>query len=580
MNIVCSNCQRQFDVDESRLGEIKAALCDCGTRLFLGPEPQENTRLGKYDLIHKVATGGMGEIFYGKSSGIEGFEREVAIKRMLPHLSRERSFIDMMVKEAKLTVQLNHPNIVQIYDLSKQGEQYYIAMEYVPGITVGTILEHLHKEQEVMPLEVAVHITLQLLYGLGYAHKFTDQKGTPISIVHRDITPQNILVTSRAFVKITDFGIARAVNEISTTSPGMIKGKLGYIAPEQLSGSEPDHRVDLFCAGILLWEMLAVRRLFKGNTEAETFGLIAKAQVPKLDTIRQDVTPALWAVIVRSLDKDPAARYPSAEAFAEAINQAIFPKVASAFNQATVAYFQSHPQLFAGVYQPSAHSAQATATDGPLAPVKTFTRIIVPPAPKVNPWLVGSLIACGVAALGGGLFWASQRPAQAPPAAVVASAPAPSVAPALAPAAVPPAPAPASAPAAPQPTPVAPAAAPGEAAPKEREQETPRKRSRASRRERDDASTPLTGKEIQGVFVRNQSSIARCLRDIDPKTAPKSVAAHVAIDTGGAVSGVTFEPALPNETGACLTRALKALHFRKHPTEGLKITVPLTLQVL
>ncbi len=277
MNIVCSNCQRQFDVDESRLGEIKAALCECGTRLFLSAEAQENTRLGKYNLIHKVATGGMGEIFYGKSSGIEGFEREVAIKRMLPHLSSERSFIDMMVKEAKLTVLLNHPNIVQIYDLSKQGDQYYIAMEYVPGITVGTLMEHLHKEQATMPLEVAVHITLQLLQGLGYAHNFSDQKGTPLSVVHRDITPQNILVTSRAFVKITDFGIAKALNEISTTSPGLIKGKIGYIAPEQLNGVEPNHRLDLFCAGILLWEMLAVRRLFKGNTEVETFNLIAKA---------------------------------------------------------------------------------------------------------------------------------------------------------------------------------------------------------------------------------------------------------------------------------------------------------------
>jgi serine/threonine protein kinase len=579
VNIVCSNCQRQFDVDESRLGEIKAALCECGTRLFLSPDAQENTRLGKYNLIHKVATGGMGEIFYGKSSGIEGFEREVAIKRMLPHLSSERSFIDMMVKEAKLTVLLNHPNIVQIYDLSKQGGQYYIAMEYVPGITVGTLMEHLHKTQTLMPLEVAVHITLQLLNGLGYAHHFTDPAGAPITIVHRDITPQNILVTSRAFVKITDFGIARAVNEISTTSPGMIKGKLGYIAPEQLSGVEPDHRVDLFCAGILLWEMLAVRRLFKGNTEVETFGLIAQAQVPPLDSVRQDVPQALWAVIQRSLAKDPAARYQTAEAFAEAINQAIFPKVASAFAQATVSYFAANPVLFAGVYQPSPDQHSAAA-EGPLAPVKTFTRIIAPPKPQVNPYLVGSLIACGVALLGGGLYWAALRPADAvsaPAAAPVPVLSAPVAAPAAAPQPVAPPPPPAA-----QPSPAAaPAHDPAASAAPAAKEPVHHRAARSSRHERDRGDdTPLTGKEIQAVFVRHQSSIARCLRDIDRKDAPKEVAAHVAIETDGSVGEVTFEPPLTGSAGACVSKALIALHFRKHPIEGLKVTVPLKLQVL
>lgn len=589
MNIICTNCQRRFDVDESRLGETKAAMCECGTRLYLGSSPQDNTRLGKYNLIHRVATGGMGEIFYGKSSGVEGFEREVAIKRMLPHLSAERSFIDMMIKEAKLTVLLNHPNIVQIYDLSKQGEQYYIAMEYVPGITVGNLLEDAHKTQKLLPLEVAVHITLQLLAGLGYAHNFTDPKGVPLSIVHRDITPQNILVTSRAFVKITDFGIAKAVNEISTTSPGMIKGKLGYIAPEQLSGVEPDHRVDLFCAAILLWEMLAVRRLFKGNTEVETFGLIAQAHIPPLDAIRKDVPPALWTVLQRALAKNPADRYPTAETFAEAINQAIFPRVATAYAQGAIAYFAANPQLFAGVYQPDA--TVAVSDDAQLAPVKTYTRIIAPPRQSVSPVLLGLGLVVGLGVAVGGYLWTSRG--AAPPAAsgadtaasqakpsvapTPATAPAPPTAPAAGP---PPVAAPTVAPAAAPAPAIAPAPAPAEpppdasvAAPAAR-----RRPAHAAKESRDDV--PLTGKEIQAVIVHNQAALARCLNQIDRKSAPTQVAAHIAIGTAGHVDEVTFTPELTGPAHTCLQTALMALRFRKHPVEGLKVTIPLKIQVL
>ncbi|RYF10573.1 MAG: serine/threonine protein kinase, partial [Deltaproteobacteria bacterium] len=329
MNIQCKNCQRQYELDDSRLGEVSALQCTCGSRLDIKPAAAETfgvgQRLGNYELVHRIAVGGMGEIYYGKATGIEGFEKEVAIKKMLPHLSADRSFINMMIKEAKLTVLLNHPNIVQVYDLAKQGEEYYIAMEYVPGVTIGTILEGAHKAQLQLPPEMVVHIVSHILRGLAYAHNLTTSSGEAIGVLHRDITPQNILVTRKGFVKIADFGIAKAVNEISTTSPGMIKGKLGYIAPEQLEGREPDQRVDLFCAGILLWEMLTVRRLFKGTSEVDTFRLISEAQVPPLAEFRSDVKPELEAVIRRSLAKDPAARYPRAEAFITALAQAMAP---------------------------------------------------------------------------------------------------------------------------------------------------------------------------------------------------------------------------------------------------------------
>ena len=191
MKIDCANCGRAFELDAQRLENTIALQCLCGNRLAIKTEAGSQ-RLGKYLLINRIAVGGMGEIFYGKVSGVEGFEKEVAIKKMLPHLSADRDFINMMVKEAKLTVLLNHPNIVGVYDLAKEGAEYYIAMEYVPGVTVGAILEQARKMDMMLPPEVPIHITLQLLRGLGYAHNLPSPSGERIAILHRDITPQNI----------------------------------------------------------------------------------------------------------------------------------------------------------------------------------------------------------------------------------------------------------------------------------------------------------------------------------------------------------------------------------------------------
>ncbi len=319
------------------------------------------TRLGNYLLVNRIATGGMGEVFYGKIAGIEGFEREVAIKKMLPHLSRDRGFISMMVKEAKLTVLLNHANIVGVYDLAKEGEEYYIAMEYVPGVTIGTILDSLADVDALMPWQVVVHIVMQTLRGLAHAHGLTGPAGEPLAILHRDITPQNILVTAQGQVKITDFGIAKAVNEISTTSPGMIKGKLGYIGPEQLEGAEADQRVDLFCVGILMWEMLACRRLFKGQSEADTFRLILDCQVPSLRQLCPDLPPAVEEAMLRGLARDPGARFARAELFTQALGQAIAPLTSDDLAVQASAYLGAHPEFFASIAGHKAPSLVAIA---------------------------------------------------------------------------------------------------------------------------------------------------------------------------------------------------------------------------
>ena len=362
MEITCSSCGRYFDVDDDLATRAKAARCICGTRLKFARETNSGgqQRLGKYQLTRRIAVGGMGEIFYAKIAGIEGFSREVAIKKMLPHLSADRAFIDMMVKEAKLTVLLNHPNIVQVYDLAREGSEYYIAMEYVAGTNVGHMLELCYTANTRLPTDVAVYITMQVLRGLAYAHDLRDPTGEPMHILHRDITPQNILVTEQGWVKITDFGIAKARNEISTTSPGMIKGKLGYIAPEQLAGRAADNRVDLFCAGILLWESLATRRLFKGQDEVDTFRLIAEARIPPLANIRSDVSPAIEKVIAKGLARDPDDRYLNGEDFYNALVAAVYPATVEDLQRSAKAYFKDHPEFFAGVVSASERAANGS----------------------------------------------------------------------------------------------------------------------------------------------------------------------------------------------------------------------------
>lgn len=625
MNIQCKNCQRHYELDDSKLADIPALQCTCGARIDVKPPVAEHIgagqRVGNYELIHRIAVGGMGEIFYGKIAGIEGFEKEVAIKKMLPHLSADRSFIDMMVKEAKLTVLLNHPNIVQVYDLAKQGEEYYIAMEYVPGITIGTILESAFKEKKKLPPEVVVHIVSHTLRGLSYAHNLTTSSGEPIGILHRDITPQNILVTRRGYVKIADFGIAKAVNEISTTSPGMIKGKLGYIAPEQLEGREPDQRVDLFCAGILLWEMLTVRRLFKGSSEVDTFRLISEAQVPALSGFRTDVKPELEAVIRRSLDKNPDARYLRAEAFISALAQAMAPQTPDDMAEITAKYFAENPQYFSGLFVPSqataapadestrtikASKAQAPASS--LQSADKFTRSI--PVRK-RPWPMlgaGAVLALIVASAavwthrGPDMPAMSQTRTQQPQ--VMDALPPPAAAQPQAPAVVPTAPvagAPAATPQAakpsatgpntmaiappapvPNPTPAPAEAAPAAAVDPQAAEKKAQSRAaaRAARLEAEHARKPLTGAEIQATVQRYQAEVIHCLRDVTAKDAPAKLEAHITIETTGRVSQVEFTPPLTGTSDKCLSHSLMAMRFRRHPVDGLKVTIPLKIQVL
>ena len=223
-------------------------------------------RFGKYLLLEMIATGGVAQLFLAKITGVEGFEKLVAIKMILPHLSGEKELVTAFIDEAKLAALLSHQNIAQIYDFGLMENSYFIAMEYLFGKDLRHILQKAKEKEMPLGLEQALYITSRICSGLDYAHKMADFQGKPLHIIHRDISPQNILITYQGEVKIVDFGIAKAASQSTVTSDGAIKGKVAYMSPEQASGEKIDHRSDIFSTGILLYEMLTQKRMFTGDT--------------------------------------------------------------------------------------------------------------------------------------------------------------------------------------------------------------------------------------------------------------------------------------------------------------------------
>ena len=227
-------------------------------------------RFGRYLLLDRVAVGGMAEIFLAKLEGLAGFEKLLAIKRILPHWSTNHDFITMLIDEAKIVVQLVHPNIVSVYELGKEEQSYYIAMEYVEGVDLRRLFEACQSPSPRLPLPLAVQIIVEVLRGLAYAHRREGSSGERLEIVHRDISPQNILLSYDGQVKITDFGIARAANRSTETATGTLKGKYAYMSPEQACQEPVDARSDLFSVGVLLYELFCGVRLFARATDLGT----------------------------------------------------------------------------------------------------------------------------------------------------------------------------------------------------------------------------------------------------------------------------------------------------------------------
>ena len=267
---------------------------------------------GPYRLLQRVAVGGMAEVFKAKRSGVEGFEKVVAVKRILPHLSDNKEFVDMFVDEAKMVAGLTHPNIVQIFDLGRIEKSYYIAMEYVQGRDLRSILRRARERATRVPLDLCALIASRVCSALEYAHRKKDDRGQPMMTVHRDISPQNILISFEGDVKLTDFGIAKAASKATVTEAGALRGKLLYMSPEQAWGKPMDRRSDLFSLGIVFYEMVTDHKPFLGSSEVSILETVRECKVPPPSSLNREVPPALERVVMKALERDPERRYQDA----------------------------------------------------------------------------------------------------------------------------------------------------------------------------------------------------------------------------------------------------------------------------
>lgn len=272
-------------------------------------EPTE--QFGPYVLYECLGRGGMATVHRAKKQGIEGFERPVALKRMLPWLSADADFVKSFVREARLAAQLRHTNIAQVYDLGKVDGTYYIAMELVAGRDLREILRHAHNISGPPPVSVAINLLFQVCDALDYAHTFRDEQGRPLGLVHRDISPANIIIGEDGTAKIVDFGVAKGTTNTLATQSGMLKGKFSYMAPEMLEG-QVDARSDLFAVGIVAWEMLTAKPLFSGGDDMEVLQRIATWNPPAPSTINPAVPRDLDAWLAMALHKDPRKRFQTA----------------------------------------------------------------------------------------------------------------------------------------------------------------------------------------------------------------------------------------------------------------------------
>ncbi len=271
----------------------------------------EPKQFGRYLLIDKLAVGGMAEIYKAKTYGVDGFEKLLAIKRILPHCAADKEFITMLVDEAKLTVLLSHANIVQVYDLGKVGDDYYISMEFIHGTNLREMIRRIIEEEGKIPEELAVYIVSEICKGLDYAHRKTSPDGQLLNIVHRDINPQNILISFEGEVKIVDFGIAKAAMNVSHTMAGVLKGKIAYMSPEQALGKPLDGRTDIYSAGLVLYEMLTGKKFYTGETQFEILNKIRTTRVNTMD-LPEGIPGPLKAIIAKSLAFNAKDRYQTA----------------------------------------------------------------------------------------------------------------------------------------------------------------------------------------------------------------------------------------------------------------------------
>ncbi|ATB37986.1 hypothetical protein CYFUS_003412 [Cystobacter fuscus] len=282
---------------------------------------EAGTPIGKYVVKSKLAEGGMAEIYLATARGPEGFEKEVVIKRVRSFLSDDEGFVRMFIQEARLASRLNHANVVQIFDFDKHEDSYYLAMEYVRGTSLWNLRKRCREKGIRIPPVLVAYIGSQVAAGLHYAHRTRSPEGETLGLVHRDVTPHNVLLSFDGAVKLTDFGIAKAGNKL--TQPGVLKGKFAYMAPEQARGEEVDARTDVFALGVVLWEMLTGGRLFDGESDVAVLRAVQESVIVPPARLNPDVPEGLDEVVCTALEREPAARYQSAGELERALAQCV-----------------------------------------------------------------------------------------------------------------------------------------------------------------------------------------------------------------------------------------------------------------
>ncbi|HEX2679340.1 MAG TPA: serine/threonine-protein kinase [Polyangiales bacterium] len=276
---------------------------------------------GKYEALTPIGRGGMASVWLGYTHGEAGFRRQVGIKRVLRHLHEDETFAAMFVEEARVVADLNHPNIVQVHDFGRDPEGgYFIIMEWVDGVNLHDYVRAFAGAGERPPWPLAAAISIEVLRALSAAHSRTEASGRPVPVIHRDVTPSNILIGLNGNVKLTDFGLARAMDRPRTTDPGIVKGKVAYLAPELFENAKPEPRCDIYSLGVVLWEALSAQRLFPiDKSDATTALRILKGEIPLVTTVAPDVPPELAAIVAQATQRQARDRYARATEMIDAL---------------------------------------------------------------------------------------------------------------------------------------------------------------------------------------------------------------------------------------------------------------------
>jgi serine/threonine protein kinase len=280
----------------------------------------------RYTITERLDHGGMAEVFRGVAESMEGFKKSVAIKRILPNLTKNQKFVSMFLDEARLSLFLQHANIVQVFDISRTPDNaYFLVMEYVDGCNLKALIERQKQKGKRIEIAHTIYLMIECCKALQYAHMLEHpETNEPLGIVHRDISPPNILLSKNGEVKLVDFGLAKANSQIESTDPGVVKGKFSYLSPEAASGLDVDHRADVFAVGIIMWELFTGRRLFLGETDYQTVELVRQARVPSIAALNPEVESEVEQIVRKALARDPEDRYQSANDLGDALAQYLF----------------------------------------------------------------------------------------------------------------------------------------------------------------------------------------------------------------------------------------------------------------